>query len=169
MLKKLNIVFLIVALIFSLTACGFHLVGTEPLPQGLQVLALDSNTPYDPFMAELRSNLLSRHVKIVSSAQAPYTLHVQNISLTTEETSVAASQYTRQYQVTYSVMFSITDKKGKVIVSPFNISAGQPVTMFNNQLLTNTNQVQEIQQTLKRQVMMQLFDHLQAAAPELKN
>ena len=64
---------LIVALLVSLTACGFRLAGTRPLPEPLQRVSIDVITPYrvsePPVETALRAVLQRRGATIAEEAK----------------------------------------------------------------------------------------------------
>lgn len=163
MLKFFYLLIFFASLLSLLTGCGFKLQGSEPLPNDLKILAIESDTPYDPFIQQLTSSFKQRHVLVIKNAiDAPYVLHVTGLSLSTTQTSVGTSQQIRQYQVIYSATFNLINHAGQVIMPNVTLSATQNQTMLGGQLLQNTNQLNDLKGTLERQVINQLFDHFEA-------
>lgn len=150
-----------VALSFLLSACGFHLRGSEPLPPELNTIYLTSSSPYDSFMQQLRMQLASRHIQVVNSASNnAITLTIHSNSLSNSQTSLSASEQTRSYSVTYTVVYSLNTFSGKEILAPRTVSATQTITLQPNQLIDNTPQLQNAEQQLIPQVITQLFEGL---------
>ncbi len=163
MLKFFYSTISLVLLLCLLSACGFKLQGNEPLPNNLKILAIESDTPYDPFIQQLAASFKQRHVLIIkNAADAPYVLHATNLNLSTSQTSVGTSQQIRQYQVIYSATFSLVNHAGQAIMPSVTLSTTQNQTMLGGQLLQNTSQLNDLKVTLERQVINQLFDHFEA-------
>lgn len=160
MIRGLWAVFFIMLSII-LTGCGFRLQGFEPLPPKLQTLAVVSDTPYDPFIQKVKASLVQRHVIIIDDpTKAPFVLHVNNIHVDVTQISIATSQQTRQYQVTFLATFSVTGQKGEITLNPFTVGASQPQILHQYQLPTNTPEVNNLVLILQQQVITQMFDHL---------
>lgn len=141
-----------------LAGCGFHLQSSSGVPTTLKTLHLTSAAPYDPFITLLRDNLVRRNVKLVNAAsEAPLTLDVTHIGLSTDQTSLSTSQQTRQYSVTYSVNLQLDSPQGKKVAGPYSLSNHQTLTMFSGQLINNTNQLAVTKRQLQRETINQLF------------
>lgn len=150
-------------LIVTLTACGFRLNTRGTLPPLYHRLYLTGSRPYSYFIKMLSGILQSQNITLVTAAnRAPLTLNIAAENLNYTQTSVGSSQQTRQYQITYSVNFTVQSPKGKTIAGPFVISQSMNQTMFANQLIENTQQLTEDKRQLEQMVMTQLFYRLAA-------
>jgi len=103
-------------LVLTLSACGFRLQGREPLPEVLwnaQILAED---PQTDFVQGLRRALISSGGKLTANeAQATGTVRIHKDIVTRKILSVSANNTPREYEITYTVEFSVDGKAGEVL------------------------------------------------------
>jgi outer membrane lipopolysaccharide assembly protein LptE/RlpB len=148
---------------FLLSACGFHLAGREQIPVQLKQLYVTSHDPYSDFSKQIKQALRLHHITLVSNpTQARFTLLLSNTALSTSQTSIGSNQQTRQYNAVFTSHFILKDNKTQATISDFTLSQQQAVTLFSNKLIENTPQLEQTQQTLQRDVISQLFFHLDA-------
>lgn len=143
---------------FSLAGCGFHLRGAANLPPQLHTLYLKSDRPFTPFMNELRSSLKLSGVHLTPSAKdAPYTLEISNETLNTQETSIGGSQQIRDYTATYSIQYDIKNNDGKTIYGPNTISDKQTITVLANEILTNSNKLNNAKRIMTQNLISKMM------------
>lgn len=155
--------FFIAIITLVLTGCGFHLNTQAALPKDYLVLYVKSDQPYSYFTKTLTSTLKNQGATLVSDAsKAPITLNIMAENLKYTQTSVGSTQQTRQYLIVYSIRLRVESSKGKVIAGPFDITQSMNQTMFANQLIENTQQLNEDERQLSQRIIIQLFYHLSA-------
>ncbi len=108
----------LIALTLLLSACGFRLQGREPLPELLwnaQVIAQD---PQTDFVQGLRRALISSGGKLTENTEtATGTVRIRKDVVTRKILSVSATNTPREYEITYTVEFSVDNKAGEVLPS----------------------------------------------------
>lgn len=101
-----------------LSACGFRLQGRAPLPEILwnaQVIAQD---PQTDFVQGLRRALITSGGKLTNSdEQATGKVRIHKDAYTRKILSVSAQNTPREYEITYTVEFSVDGKAGEVLPS----------------------------------------------------
>ncbi|OGT22295.1 MAG: hypothetical protein A3C55_01630 [Gammaproteobacteria bacterium RIFCSPHIGHO2_02_FULL_42_13] len=154
MIKVVTVLFAILLL----TGCGFHLRGTAKLPPQLHTIYLqNSQSQYTPFMRQLHLMLKMSGVKLVDDPkQAPITLNVLSETSSTRETSIGGAQTARNYIVSYTVSYQLLSAKGKIIYGPKNISVQQNITLSANEVLTNSNKLNQAKTSLYEELVDQM-------------
>ncbi|MGD9152263.1 MAG: LPS assembly lipoprotein LptE [Gammaproteobacteria bacterium] len=144
-----------------LTGCGFHLRGTQPWPPQLRVMYLQSNSPYSDFTKQLKNALRLSKVKLVNDPrQALIILYISQEHFYTNQTTVASTAQTRNYNATYTITYSLQNKYGNTIVKPKSVSATDTITVNQNEILENSNKLDITKQTLIRNLIMKLMFQL---------
>jgi LPS-assembly lipoprotein len=98
----------IVAGVALVTACGFHLQGRTPLPEPLKVTYVLAEDSQSEFVLGLRKALLSSGAKLARvDSDASGVVQVLTDEVTERILSVSASNIPREYELTYTVRFSV--------------------------------------------------------------
>jgi LPS-assembly lipoprotein len=105
-----------------LSACGFHLAGTRPLPEPLQRVFIDAAQPYrvtePPVEGTLRGLLQRRGGEVLGSADAGVTvIKLTNISETRQVLSIGTDNKVLEYQVVTTVHYQVSNG-AKMLVPP---------------------------------------------------
>lgn len=151
--------FAVIVFSFLLSACGFHLRGAESLPSQLHIIYLTGPQPYSEFMQELRNQLAILHIQVLEnpSPQA-ITLNISNNGASNSQTSLSASEQTRNYIVSYQATYSLNTANGATILPSRTVSASQTIILQPNQLIENTPQLSTAEQQLIPQVIAQILE-----------
>lgn len=100
---------MLVSVSLLLTGCGFQLQGRAPLPQPLTVAYVVAPNDQSDFVQGLRKALLTSGGKLVEdSTQATGTVRILTDDVTSKILSVSANNIPREYELTYTVEFSVT-------------------------------------------------------------
>jgi LPS-assembly lipoprotein len=98
----------IIAAAALLSACGFHLQGRTPLPEPLKVTYVLAEDSQSEFVLGLRKALASSGAKIARvDTEATGVVQVLTDEVTERVLSVSASNIPREYELTYTVRFSV--------------------------------------------------------------
>ncbi len=158
-LQILSVIFL-ACLLFG---CGYHLRNRCELPPLLNRLFLCSDNPYGQFEQTLRHTLRSSGVLLVDSPQAaPITLRIESTKLYTATTNVGPTSQARTYNVTYTVVYSLRNSCGIIILPPQTIVVSNTLMLNANQLLDSNNQLQMLELEMQRDAINQLYNQLSA-------
>jgi outer membrane lipopolysaccharide assembly protein LptE/RlpB len=122
---------------------------------------LQTNDPYGQVTRNLKQSL---KLSGVHFAPTPQTANVVLIIISEETSqqllSVGGTQQTRQYNLTLTVTFELTNPAGKVIVSPQSISETQPATLQANQILAGSNEVNDLYQRMRLAIVYDIMNRL---------
>ena len=102
-----------------LADCGFHLRGQEPLAPPLKKIYLQTDDPYGQLARNLRQYLKYSGAELTDSPKTAETVLVILREYNTEQLlSIGGTQQTRQYNITLTVNFEVTDPQGRTLVPP---------------------------------------------------
>lgn len=115
---------LVVSLVMFLSACGFQLQGSSPLPFDTLLVSVPQNTQ---FGADLRRAIRasSPETTIIDDPLDPYQAQLQQISDTrnSREVSLNAQGRVEEYELTLVYVFRIVDADGDIILPATTLTA----------------------------------------------
>jgi LPS-assembly lipoprotein len=123
------------------SACGFHLQGSKPLPAVLHVAYVQAKDRQSDFVQDLRKRLLSSGARLTArSEDATAIVHVVNDDFTRRVLSVtAATNQPAEYEITYTVRFSVSTAD-KELLPVQEVSAVRDYTFDETILLAKENE-----------------------------
>lgn len=136
---------------FLLSACGFHLQGEMHLAPSLQRMYLQTRDPYGYLARNLKESLKMSNVNLASSpcdASAVLVI-LQDDSLQTL-LSVNSTTQTRQYSLSVTVVFEITENNGQIIIPAQSLTESRVITVQSNQILGSSNETNLYYQQMRR-------------------
>jgi LPS-assembly lipoprotein len=126
-----------------LAGCGFHLQGRAPLPAVVRQPFVEAPDVQSDFVQYLRHALLSNGAQLTPQKdQASAVVSILRDSVARRVLSVSATNQPNQYEVTYTVGFTVS-AAGKELLPPQEISATRTYS-FNERLLLAKNNEEEI-------------------------
>jgi LPS-assembly lipoprotein len=138
---------LLVVLLVS--GCGFHLEGRMPLPQAMQRPYIDAQDQQSDFVQSLRRQMLISGAHPVDSpAEATAVVHILSDAVAPQVLSVSAQNRPTEYQVTYTVRFSVTTGGGKELLAPQQVSAMRSYSFEESLLLAKEHEEAILQQAM---------------------
>ena len=162
-----NLITIFILMLFC-TSCGFHLRGRLELPQQVHAVYIESTSPYDPFVDQLRNEFKSRDVVIAkAAAQAPLTLTIVQIIFTQALTGISANTQVRTYSLAYSVAFEIKDRHGKIVYGPQFVSTTAPYMTSDAQLLGDVQVRNLLKKQMQRELIAQIFQHIHSVQGQI--
>jgi len=110
---------LLAAAAVCLSACGFRLQGSEPLPRSLAVVHIDANDTQSDFYFGLRKALMAAGTQIddESAEEAGAVIHITQDSSVEHVLTVSALNVPNEYELTYTMKFSVTNKGHELIAA----------------------------------------------------
>lgn len=155
-----------ISLTLMLTACGFAMRGTTPLPFDSLYLAVNENTA---FGASLKRAVHATSpdtvlVKTPKEAQAIYT-QINN-SRGTREVSLNAVGRVEQYELTVNYSFRITDQKGNPFLADTSFSASREVPYDDNFQQAKDDEFQRIYEDLENGLVARIVRRM--ASPQVR-
>ena len=137
----------------ALSACGFRLAGSEPLPGVLARPYLSLKDPYTDFSREFEHQLKSAGATI-QSVRANSTAYIDvSKDLVEQRTlSVSANNIPTEYELTYTVTFAVlgTDKP---LLTPQTISLSKDYSFQENVLLAKEHEADILRQQMARDLV----------------
>jgi LPS-assembly lipoprotein len=133
-----------------LSGCGFHLEGRVPLPQSIRRPYIQASDQQSDFFQSLRRQMLISGAHPVDSPnQATAVVNILEDAVTRRVLSVSAQNRPVEYQVTYTVRFSVI-AGGRELLPPQQVSAMRSYSFDESLLLAK-----EHEQTILQQAMGQ--------------
>jgi LPS-assembly lipoprotein len=126
-----------------LGGCGFHLQGRAPLPQVVRSPYLEAPDRQSDFIQYLRHALVSNGAQLTPQKEkASAVVSILRDSVTRRVLSVSATNQPNQYEVTYTVGFSVS-AADKELLPPQELTATRSYS-FDERLLLAKNHEEEI-------------------------
>jgi LPS-assembly lipoprotein len=143
----------LVSLALALAACGFHLRGTPQLPPQMARTYIDTADRYSLFYRFLREELLAAGVEVVDSAAAANAV----FSILSDETdqrvlSVSARNVPREYEVYYSVYFTVQSNDG-LLLEPQLQTGTRDYTYDETQVLGKSREEELLREAIARDLV----------------
>jgi LPS-assembly lipoprotein len=126
-----------------LAGCGVHLQGRAPLPAVVRQPFVEAPDRQSDFVQYLRHALLSNGAQLTPERdQASAVVSILRDSVSRRVLSVSATNQPNQYEVTYTVGFSVS-AAGKELLPPQEVSATRTYS-FDERILLAKNHEEEI-------------------------
>ena len=138
----------------ALCACGFRLQGGAALPRSIALVRIETSDTESDFYFGLRKALLAAGTRIDEDGHddAATVIHVLNDSIAQRILSVSALNVPTEYQLSYSLKFSVTSMgrdlipaESHVLVRDYNFS--------ENQLLAKERETRILSEALARDLV----------------
>jgi LPS-assembly lipoprotein len=137
----------------ALSACGFRLAGSEPLPAVLARPYLSLKDPYTDFSREFEHRLksagaLPQGLRENSTA----TIDVTKDLVEQRTLSVSATNIPTEYELTYTITFAVhgVDKE---LLAPQTISLAKDYSFEENVLLAKEHEADNLRQQMARDLV----------------
>jgi|SRR5579864_4538498 len=122
------------AAVLLAAACGFQLQGHSPLPATVKTPYLEAPDRQSDFIQSLRRTLLSNGAQLAEQRdKASAVVSILKDSVSRRVLSVSATNQPNEYEVTYTVAFSVT-AGDKELLAPQELSATRSYS-FDERLL----------------------------------
>ncbi len=163
----------LIATLFFTTACGFRLRGSETSPawlkKGVAIVVEDAAHNWKPL---LHDSLEAAQIDVIDNPKkAPYWLIIKKEKLTQTINSVSSSTTPRQYQLIYTVWFSLQTSKGKTILEPTSVFVTRPLTINNDRVLGSRNEGEKLKTEMKYDAALKIIEFIyqqESSPPHLK-
>jgi LPS-assembly lipoprotein len=161
-LKSVPWLLAVIAIVIVMAGCGFHLQGRQPLPESFAYTFVDTKDEQTDFVQDLRKALIASNVKVLptkGSAGAVVTVHED--TLTERVLSVSARNIPTEYELTYKVVFSVTEGD-KTLIDKEEISATRDFSFDEAQLLAKEREKEILGEALARDLVALVMRRLAA-------
>ena len=152
----------VAGLCLLLGACGFHLQGRQPLPAHFSYTYVETKDEQTDFVQDLRKALLSSKVNVIrTKSSSTAVVEVHEDELTERILSVSAQNIPTEYELTYTVTFSVTSE-GKTLIDKEEISATRDISFDEAQLLAKEREQEILRAALARDLVALVMRRLAA-------
>ncbi len=135
-------------LLLGLTGCGFHLQGRSPLPPQFKISYVEARDRQSDFVQGLRNALEVSGVEVTEDSKlATATVHIQDDKHTQRILSVSPDNLPREYELTYTVSFSVT-AGDKELLPAQEVATTREYSFAVNELLAKENEEAILQAAL---------------------
>ena len=139
--------------VLAVSACGFRLAGSEPLPGVLARPYLSLKDPYTDFSREFERQLKSagatrQYVRADSTAS----IEVTKDLVEQRTLSVTSQNIPTEYELVYTVTFSVRGSD-KQLLAPQTISLAKDYSFAENALLAKENEADVLRQQMARDLV----------------
>ena len=161
-----------VCLVLSLSACGFHLRGSNGsfmLPFATMNIGLPDTSPL--------AIDLKRYIRAVGSTEIVDTREAADATLevlvdpektrTKSILSLNSNGRVREYQLGYSIQFRVVDKAGNVLLGLTTIALNRPITFNESQVLAKETEEAQLYRDMRNDLVQQIMRRLAAIKPVL--
>lgn len=138
----------LIAAVLLLPGCGFHLEGRVPLPEPIRRPYIHADDQQSDFVQSLRRQMLISGAQPVDSPdQATAVVDILYDNVTPRVLSVSAQNRPTEYQVTYTVRFSVT-AGGRELLPPQQVSSMRSYSFDESLLLAKEHEEAILQQAM---------------------
>jgi LPS-assembly lipoprotein len=157
----------LLATLISLTACGFHLRGSNMKDITFSFKSLYLKSPGNsPFVESLRRALKSNKVNLTNTAdEADLVLEVVSEQTLKQILSLDSSGHVQEYQLFYKVSLRAYDKQQVDWLPPEQISLSRNMTYDSTQVYAMDQQEATLFNDMRTDAVMQALRRLYRAKP----
>jgi LPS-assembly lipoprotein len=139
--------------LLAVSACGFRLAGSEPLPAVLARPYLSLKDPYTDFSREFERRLKSAGAALQTvRADSTASIEVTKDLVEKRTLSVTSQNIPTEYELVYTVTFVVKDPD-KQLLAPQTISLSQAYSFEENALLAKENEADVLRQQMARDLV----------------
>lgn len=144
---------LALASLLALSACGFRLAGSEPLPGVLARPYLSLKDPYTDFSREFERQLKSSGATLqVLRENSTAAIEVTKDLVEQRTLSVSANNIPTEYELTYTVTF-VVHGVDRQLLAPQTISLAKDYSFEENVLLAKEHEADVLRQQMARDLV----------------
>lgn len=142
--------------------CGFHLQGAGTLPAAMAKTYVDSTEPHSDFMLTLRDTLRLRGTELVETpAEAQAVIDISADDTGQRVLSVSARNIPREYEVYYTVTFSV--KVGaESLIDRESLVATRSYTYDETQVLAKAAEEETLRRALAEDLARRVVRRIEA-------
>lgn len=160
---------LLLLLLLALSACGFHLRGSNPSDVAFAFKALYLKVPGEtPFVADLRRLLKANKVVMVASPdKADLVLEVVSEQSVKQILSLSGSGRVQEFQLFYRVNLRAYDNQQNDWLTPDEISLSRILPYDDTQVLAKEQEEAMLYKDMRSDAVAQTVRRLNRAKPQL--
>jgi LPS-assembly lipoprotein len=145
--------YLVLIGIWALSACGFHLAGSEPLPAVMARPYLSLKDPYTDFSREFEHQLKTSGATVQLTREgATATIDISKDLVEQRTLAVSAQNIPTEYELTYTVTFSVHGGD-KELLAPQTISLSRDFSFDVTLQLAKEHEADILRQQMARDLV----------------
>jgi LPS-assembly lipoprotein len=150
----------IIACALLLPGCGFQLRDAARLPPEMESTQLVIDDEYSVLARRVRLMLEQSGVAFVDGAAASAVLEIPENQVVTEVLTIADNARVREYRVTHTVKFRLTDAQGQELIGWQTLRQAREISFDEQKILATSREQeyvkQELAETLARLLVARL-------------
>ena len=160
MSRSLSLLLVLSTLLSS--GCGYHLRGEANLPPEMQKTRLIINDEYSTLARRLRVTLERSGVEFVAADQATAILEVPQNQIVTEVLTIADNARVREYRVTATVKFRLTDTRGQELIGWQTLRQSREISFDEQRILASSREQEYLREDLAETMAQLLVARLES-------
>lgn len=130
------------------SACGFQLRDQATLPPEMARTQMVVDDPYSTLARRLRVMLERSGVQFVDSGQATAILEIPGNRVVTEVLTIADNARVREYRVTHTVQFRLTDTAGQELIGLQTLRQSREISFDEQKILASSREQEYLREDL---------------------
>lgn len=145
-----------------LSGCGFQLRGEANLPPEMGRTQMIVNDEYSTLARRVRVILERSGVQFVAAEQATAILEIPQNEVVTEVLTIADNARAREYRVTYTVRFRLTDAEGRKLIDWQTLRQAREISFDEQQILASAREQEYLRDELAETMAQLLVARLES-------
>ena len=151
--------------IVSLSACGFHLRGSEALPPEMAVTYIQSSTPFSTLVDDFSEALRTRGAKVTERLEdASAVLRIEANDKGRDVLSVNTSGKVLEYDLRQTIQFSVATAENLPIVESQTVTMRRAYLYKSTDVLGSERERETVRHTLQKNLVNMAMMRIAAAA-----
>ena len=159
-LPRSGIVFILVLLILSLSACGFHLRGSQVLAPGLKDFYIQDAPVHSEFARLLAQRLRELGADIVTAAQADAVVRVFAERSSERQLSVGDAGRVQEFELTYRLSVALVDPQGQELLPRRELVLKRDLRFHESQVMVKSSETQLLLTEMAQDAVSQFLRQL---------
>lgn len=152
---------LLACLCLLLSACGFQLREKAELPPEMQHTQMIVVDEYSTLARRVRVQLEQAGVKFVNQDKATAILEIPRNEVLTEVLSIGDNARVREYRITHTVQFRLTDSQGKELIPSQTIRQSREISFDEQQILAVSREQEYVREDLANTLSRLMISRLE--------
>jgi LPS-assembly lipoprotein len=141
--------------------CGFHFRGLINMPTWFTNVAVVSENANRDLSRHLIEDLRAYNIDVNSEpSRAQYWLILQQDNLAQHLSSVSSSTTPRQYELVYTVHFTLMKAKGKTLIPSLMVSVARQATINSDRILGSNQEESLLIDEMRRDAAIQILNRI---------
>jgi len=145
-----------------LSGCGFQLRGEVNLPPEMAHTQMIVNNEYSTLARRVHVMLERSGVQFVGAEQATAILEIPQNEVVTEVLTIADNARAREYRVTYTVKFRLTDADGRDLIGWQTLRQSREISFDEQQILASAREQEYLREELAETMAQLLVARLES-------